>query len=263
MERALQGVAQSSFTLELNPVTPKTSNAIPYLREALPTYSSTGHYLGKELIPKRQLFSNISFSTHECEMAFSALACFELQDPRGCFIPSGVAKVRAWKSILEQALSHGIDITAPLTSAQSSIIVDTSEDWPAELTQSVRDCILGDIHKERDSLHTQLAISKIGLNLLESSGQGNLNSTNVSAFLSAWADQLPEKWRAEASLETLKKSEIDGYVLENGGQDIKFAASMSVHGSTTSEASPVRAESKSLGAKRKWHEKFRSSKKPA
>lgn len=260
---ALQAVAQSSFTLELNPVSSKASNAIPYLRAALPTYSSTGHYLTKQPIPKRELFANISLSERECEAAFNALACFEMQDPRGCFIPSGVAKVRAWKSILEQALAHGIDVTVPLTPAQSSVLVDPSEDWPAELTQSVRDCILGDSRKERDSIHTKVSISKIGLNLLESSGQGTRTSTPVSDFLSAWADQLPEKWREEVSLELLKNSEIDGYVLENGGKDIKFAVSMGAGGTSSSEAPPRPAESKSLGAKRKWHEKFRSSKKPA
>jgi hypothetical protein len=81
---------------------------------------------------------------------------------------------------------------------------------------------------------------------------------SLKAFTDSWADLLPEKWREHAGMSLLEGS----YKLENDGQDVTFVETGSIGGASTSAASPAEAKS-TLGAKRKWHEKFRASKKTA
>jgi sister chromatid cohesion protein DCC1 len=252
---SLQAIAQSGFTLELSPVSPKEANAIPHIRTALPTYSSTGHYQSRQVATKEDLYANIPFSDQECEAAWRSLACFQLTDPPSCLIPSGEAKVRAWRSIVQQAQILGINLTAPLSPAQSAQIIDVSEEWPLELTVAVRDSMSTTDKDERRFVEDQ-CVATVGLNQLDASTQGR-SPVSVEDFLAAWRDQLPEKWREKAILESIKSS----YVLENDEKSIKLA---NVGGDAAAgEGKAAAAATKSLGAKRKWHEKFRSSKKAA
>ena len=69
-----------------------------------------------------------------------------------------------------------------------------------------------------------------------------------------WTDLLPEKWRASADLKSLEGY----YKLENGGQDIAYVGKQ--NGLMASTTGTAAEEAKStLGAKRKWHDKFRAS----
>ena len=67
---------------------------------------------------------------------------------------------------------------------------------------------------------------------------------------------MPEKWRSSADLKALEGL----YILENGGEDIKFVESSATDSLAGDAAGPTDAKV-TLGAKRKWHEKFRASKK--
>ncbi|KAK4544436.1 hypothetical protein LTR36_004327 [Oleoguttula mirabilis] len=248
----LQAIAESDSTLELLPVPPHPNNAKSQIRAMLPTYSSTGHYQAKELTAKEQLFANIPFSEGECQAAFDYMACFQTENPMGCFVPSGQAKVQAWKSITQEAAAQDLDLTSALSVPQAIDIIDTTVDWPTALTKAVQYAIfipnpLGTSAVTIDEIH---CITFVGLSQLEASTQG-LGATGKAGFMAAWRDLLPEKWRSKVSLELLRNQ----YVLENDGRDIALAGSTAEARSAPGMAVPA------AGTKRKWHDKFRASKK--
>lgn len=256
----LQAIAENNSSLELNLIPLHVNNAKSYIRAALPTYASTGHSQSKELVSRDHLFANIPFSETECDVAFETMACFQLEDPAGCFIPSGQAKVQVWKAILEQATAHSIDLTEPVSLEKSTWIMPATEEWPTALSHAVRDSVSSSDHRNRKVTRTydeQSCLEFFGLSQLEASVQGK-DSISVAVFMAAWADLLPEKWRGKANLELLKGQ----YFLENDGRDIALAASNDERHGGSSKATPADANS-TLGAKRKWHEKFRASKKTA
>ncbi|KAK5121414.1 hypothetical protein LTR85_005246 [Meristemomyces frigidus] len=250
----LQAVAESDSTLELILVPPHVNNAKSQIRALLPTYSSTGHYALKDLRTKEQLFADIPFSEMECEGAFEYMACFQLEDPPGCFIPSGQAKVQAWKSILEEAAALSLDLTTPLSATQAVNIISSTTDLPPALVKAVRDAVsIKDPYPTSTTTVDETnCVRFVGLSQLEASTQGR-GATSKADFMSAWKDLLPEKWRGTASLALLK----DQYVLENDGRDIAFAGSTAEARTAPSMAVPA------AGTKRKWHDKFRASKKTA
>lgn len=239
--------------MELDP--DKGDSAIPYLKNALPTYSSTGTFQSKELRSKQQHFDDIPLSQAECQQAWRELACFECPDPDGSFIPSASAKVQAWRSILDQAIASGIDLTAPLSPSKVDLVVDQNEDWPVELSHAVLDSVTT-ITEGHMAIEETRCIRIIGDNGLAATCQAR-GCVSVTGFMAAWRDSLPEKWRAGANLDVLPG---DRYRLDEDGKDIAYVGD----GVEGSSGAPAATKAKStLGAKRKWHEKFRASKKAA
>lgn len=203
----LQAVAESNFTLELNPVPGHVDNIMPHIKSALPVYSSTGHWQAKDLLVKQQLFTNVPFSERECVSAWEYMACFEIKDPAGCFIPSGQAKVQAWKSIMQEAAALNVDITERLSLAQAEALIPQTTDLPMSLVEAVRDAVALEENLEKQGQEwvfvRKSCIMFVGLSQLEASTQGK-GPVSKADFMAAWADLLPEKWRLDAHLEMLK-----------------------------------------------------------
>jgi len=253
----LQAIAENNFTLELSLVPPHVDNATPHIRAALPVYSSTGHRQTQGLVTKEQLFANIPCSERECNGAFEQMACFEMEEPRGCFIPSGQAKVQAWRAIMEEAALWSLDITGPLSVTQAVNIISQPNDLPRPLMKAVRDVTADkETRKQTTSFYDILTVPFLGTSQLEAMTQTR-GVVSVSDFMAAWADLLPEKWRSKPDLELIKGQ----YVLTNDGRDITMAGT-DVEQKDAGKAASSDKKS-TLGAKRKWHEKFRASKKHA
>ncbi|TKA75969.1 hypothetical protein B0A55_00690 [Friedmanniomyces simplex] len=241
----LQAIAQSSWTLELSES--KSISAAPYLKAALPTYSSTGTYQSKDLVSKQQVFDDIPLCQAECETAWRDLACFELSDPQGCFLPTASAKVQAWRSILDLAVASGVDMTGDIMPKPIDMIIEQNEDWPVELAQAV----LASVSNDRGCIDQSKCLVSVGLDLLAMEGARGMP---VSDLLKSWRDSLPEKWRAAAKVEALPRSH---YTLDDSRKIIAYA------NAETGAAATAAASKSTLGAKRKWHEKFRESKRAA
>ncbi|KAK5131611.1 hypothetical protein LTR08_000798 [Meristemomyces frigidus] len=249
----LQAVAESDSTLELIPVPSHVNNAKSQIRALLPTtYSSTGHRQTNNLRTKRALFADVPFSEMECAAAFEYMACFELDDPAGCFVPSGRVRLQAWKAIMEEAAVHSLDLTKPLSVTQAVLIIPQATDLPYALLKAVKNAIADTAYsgKQETAILDEQCVVFVGLSQLEASSQ-NGGATSKTKFMAAWADLLPEKWRSKASLELLKNQ----YVLTNEGRDIAFAGGGADVRGAPSTAVPA------TGSKRKWHDKFRASKK--
>lgn len=151
--------------------------------------------------------------------------------------------------MLTQATAEGIDITAPLTRDAVQILADVEADWPNALYRAVlQSMMVEDTRIDRDR-----CARLVGLALLEH--RAKMTACTTSEFKVAWADLLPEQWRSRAELDLLKER----YKLGPDGQ-IQYVDDLASHGNAASGAVPGDAKA---GAKRKWHEKFRASKKTA
>lgn len=255
VQSALQAIAQSQSTLEVLPTT--NLSAVPYITAALPAYTSTGHYSAKDAISKEELFASIPLSDAECEFGWREMACFEFGEGRHGVIPSDSVKLNAWKSLLSAATAMGIDVTQRLDERSQSTIVNLENDWPDELSRAVLRSMASCAPESGEiQLDDQTCARNVGRTLLKDRTDGAKGSIPVAVFKSAWADLLPEKWRALTDLGLL-----DGYYsLEGGGQDIVYIDNSAGVAAAANGAAPAEIKS-TLGAKRKWHEKFRASKK--
>ncbi|KAK4980152.1 hypothetical protein LTR42_000459 [Elasticomyces elasticus] len=242
-QAGLHAIAQSSWTLELNQA--QTNFAIQHLKAMLPTYSSTGSYQSKELASKQTIFDNIPSSQAQCEQAWKDLACFELSDPQGCFLPSASVKVQVWRSMLDQAVASGVDLTGELSPKNLDVIIDPNEEWPIEIGQAVLDSILSG----EGRIDEFKCVASVGVDIL-AARMGVVQPT--AEFLAIWRDALPEKWRAQAKIEMLHRTE---YRLGDSRKTIAYAGAESKAAAADGDAT--------TGAKRKWHDKFRASKKAA
>lgn len=245
----LHAIADSTFTLELAPA--KTPSAMPYLTILLPVYSSIGTYQSKELLSRRDLFDKVPLSHAECLAAWDRLACFELEDPAGCFLPSGSARLQAWRSILSQAVASGVDLTKPFDQAKVGLIIDSSEDWPLELSSAVLRAVSADATDlQTVAIDQTQCVPFVGISTLIAAKESR-RTLPVAKFKQEWKDLLPEAWRDKATVDILPKTE---YTID--GDNISHADAYA-QGAATARASDAKP---SLGAKRKWHEKFRASK---
>lgn len=238
----LQAIAQSQVTLEVLPA--KNVSVAERMKTRLPVYASTGHYQSADPISKSKLFEDIPASYAECELAWKELACFELNDE--ALIPSMSVKLKAWESMLTAANADGLDLTQEMRGELYLNLRECTE-WPADvgdaiLASMVRGELRGAVEVDEIKCATM-----VGRALLTDWAR---DSMPKAAFLKAWADLLPEGWRGNAKL-----SLLDGwYKLDNG--DIMLADETA----TAPMGAKAPAEGKStLGAKRKWHEKFRGS----
>ena len=229
--------------MELQPA--KDVSAADHIRAMLPIYASTGHYHSTEGTSKRTLFSNIPASDAECEAAWTRLACFETDGK--AVIPSPSVKLKGWEAILMNATAYNIDLTEPLDERSRSTITE-SADWPNEVTTAMLLSMAGPKRSGELQLEDKICAEAVGQALLKGRSEGQ--ATKKAAFVSSWADLLPEKWRGSATLNLLDGS----YRLDNG--EIKPLDA----NAPLAKGAQAPAEAKStLGAKRKWHDKFRET----
>ncbi|KAF2217318.1 hypothetical protein CERZMDRAFT_32236 [Cercospora zeae-maydis SCOH1-5] len=252
----VEAVAKCDTSIELLPTS--ATSAAPYLQAALPTYASTGNYgsiEGGGQATKRELFSHIPLSDAECEAGWRQLACFESTDPPGCFIPSAKVKAEVWQSAMTAAVADGFDVCSPFPENDiPAYAIDLPGDWPRDIVIGVFAGVSSSTPGGHLAVDEQKAVRFAGANLLQAKSEGR--AIEATAFLKAWRDAMPEAWRSKCDFAILQGY----YSIEDNAQSIRYL-------DTTADAKAAvdasAKEAKSLGAKRKWHEKFKASKKTA
>ena len=249
----LEAISQSNFTLELQAA--NDVSAASHIQAILPVYASTGHYQSSNPISKAVLFSHIPASESECEKAWRDLACFELDGE--ALVPSASVKTLAWRAIFDAATEGGIDLTAPLHEKQQSTLTDVNaSQWPQETSLALLRSVSGTIEANELLLDEKKCARMVGQALLKD--RAGRTAVAKATFTADWADRLPEKWRGSAQL-----SLLEGYYkTQDGGIMFHDGVDADTDASTPGGKAPAEAKS-ALGAKRKWHEKFRASKKTA
>lgn len=253
----LKAIAQPQSTLELLPCS--ATSAIPYIVAALPSYTSTQHHSSSTAVTKHDLFANIPLSDGECEAGWIELACVESGDGRHAVIPTASVKTKVWEGILGAATATGIDLTGELNHDDLSRLLNMESDWPDAVTTAVlRSMSTPDLTSNTTTLDPELCAKRVGLALLEDLSGPTSGSISTAPFKTKWANLLPEEWRSHAALNLLNGC----YRLENGGKDILLVED-SLDGVAAANGGSTAGSKPTLGAKRKWHEKFRASKKAA
>lgn len=253
----LKAISQPQSTLELLPCS--ATSAIPYIVAALPSYTSTQHNSSTTTLTKDDLFANIPLSDGQCEAGWIELACFESGDGRHAVVPTASVKTKVWEAILGAATATGIDLTGELGPDDLSRLLNMESDWPEAVTTAVlRSMSTSYLTSSVITLDPELCAKRVGQALLKDLSDTARGSISAASFKTKWADLLPEKWRSHAALNLLNGC----YRLENGGKDILLVEDSldtvaAVNGGSTGGSKST------LGAKRKWHEKFRASKKAA
>ncbi|KAM3424407.1 hypothetical protein BST61_g6412 [Cercospora zeina] len=252
----VEAVAKCDTSIELLP-TPATS-AAPYIQAALPTYASTGNYGradGGGCATKRELFSHIPLSDAECEAGWRQLACFESTDPPGCFIPSAKVKAEVWQSAMMAAVADGFDVCAPFPENDiPAYAIDLPGDWPRDIVIGVFAGVSSSTPGGHLAVDEQKAVRFAGANLLQAKSEGR--AIEATTFRKAWRDAMPEAWRSKCEFATLQGY----YSLDDNAKSIRY---LDTAADAKAAADSSAKEAKSLGAKRKWHEKFKASKKTA
>lgn len=244
-------MAKCDSTIELLP-NPKQS-AAPFIKSALPSYVSTGKYSCEKSISKAELFSHIPLSQAECELGWSELACFESTDPSGCFVPSGQVKVQIWQAAITAVTAESADLSQSFPKNEiPSYAVDLAEEWPPGLVVAIFASVSHPVADTILAVDRDLCVRFVGLSLLQARSEGG--ATDINTFLKTWKDLMPENWRANCQLSALKGS----YNVQDKG--ITYVASLVDAKGAIVNVTDADVSKSTIGAKRKWHEKFRASK---
>lgn len=249
----VEAVAKIDTTIELLPTS--GSSAAPYIKAALPTYASTGNYGTAAPISKRELFSHIPLSQAECEEGWRELACFESQAPAGSYIPSAKVKAEVWQSAMTVAVADGFEVDSPFPENDiPPFAIDLPGEWPHELVVGIFSSVSKPTPGGHLAVDQQRAVFFAGVNLLQAKSEGR--AIDATSFLKSWRDVVPEAWRGKCAFAILEGY----YSLMDNAKSVKYVDTTAA---ATAALEATAKEAKSLGAKRKWHEKFRASKKTA
>lgn len=258
LQPRLEAIAKFESTLEVHSA--NNASAAAYIKTALPVYTTTGHYESKSPLTKTELFANIPLSDVGCAQAYQDLACFEIEDGDGLhsLIPSSATKLQIWEMILTSATANAIDLTGGVDISEILSATTESGDWPRSMTKAIFVSMCMDAMGTTVQLHETKCARAVGETLLQVRTENGRQPTSLKSFTNAWADLLPEKWRGRADINLLERS----YTTENEGKDVNFVEGGETDGAGAAAGAVTEAKS-TLGAKRKWHEKFRASNKTA
>jgi hypothetical protein len=160
--------------------------------------------------------------------------------------------MQVWKSMLETARADGIDMTKPLRSDQVLVLRDAPEGVPAGLSAAILDAFST---RESGSNEVSIGCEKLvrwtGINKLDATA--SKQAITLSSFRQAWKESLPEQWRDSIDLALVS----DRHTLNDGSKTIKFKD----YGGGPAVTSGSKGTAENQAVKRKWHEKFRPSKK--
>lgn len=234
-------------------LSPQKISVESMIREVLPIYTSNGSVATLASISKQALFASIPRSSAECEESWCRLACFESTQPSGCFIPSSQVQLRIWENLISLANATRNDLTKGLDKeSYASLLDELQVDYPPELAVATMLSVSKASDDGTISFDADRFVRSVGESKLNVVSQGN--GIRVDTFIAAWSDLVPEQWRGSCRLDMLS-----GAFVRTGDGEISSVNPLSHAagaGATSSDNSKV-----SLGAKRKWHEKFRASKK--
>ncbi|QIW99189.1 hypothetical protein AMS68_004707 [Peltaster fructicola] len=246
----LQAIAQCHSSLELTATNPSDGSALDHMKTVLPIYSSTGLAASSSL-NQRALFNLIPYSEQECLQAFRELAAFAQPSTDHVYRPSAALAVQAWQNILTTVVAQGVDLNRPLTASALTSLIDADSESEAVIAQAILDLFTNPTADGMAFDQPDRCVLWVGRQLLEAEAARNEIPSRV--FLEKWKDLLPEKWRPLADLSTLAAVSQSS----DGGKSIMLKGAVAA--ASTPAQSIVAASA--AGNKRKWHEKFRPSKK--
>ncbi|KAH0541285.1 hypothetical protein FGG08_004209 [Glutinoglossum americanum] len=251
-------IAAPKVTLELHRV---ATSSVPHLRKLIPTFHvqedgdgdfemMTSWPTGFEKRSKQETFAHVPTCEEECERGWIEIVAFELNG--GSMRPSIWALLSTYKAILSAATSQGIQLDSRFPVEDLWQMIE-DDGFPRALVEAVLARLAPEEHITRGewaSIDKSKCIPWLGALILETE-QGSNRERFASDFLKEWKDNLPEAWRASASLDFIKGS----YTLKNS--TICFYRDGVNTTSTTSSTST--GISKVTSGSRKWHEKFRNT----
>lgn len=251
----IQAIAKVESTLELLP--PSKQSAAPFIKAALPTFVLAGTYSSREIVSKESLFSHIPLDPVTCETDLRALAAFSVENSQGLCLPSVKVKARILQEIAPAATAAGIDmVTTTMRPMRVPFFLDNLvEDWPPDLLQAMVGSVTVFKSEEELVFDQALFVLHAGLSILQARAEGR--STDMKQFIKHWKDAMPEKWRDSCQLSALGGS----CKTQEAGSTISYVEDSNPIFDTVSQNPAEKVQAASLGAKRKWHEKFRPSKK--
>ncbi|KAF2200086.1 sister chromatid cohesion protein-like protein Dcc1 [Delitschia confertaspora ATCC 74209] len=240
-QAGISAIASCSATLEPHPV---ISSAVDFLKDVLPVYDiidgdvdAAGN--GKN---RQRIFVDIPLSDGECQTAWTELIAFEFAG--SSYRPSANTLFQVWKAVHSAVQVEGIKLDSQFLTDEILTSIE-SEGFPSSLVSALFQR-LGD---EKDSkgpwscLNRQRTVQFVGQTLLE---QKTGDHYLVAQFLDLWRDSLPEAWREEAELETIK-----GSFHFPSSTTIAFGGDAAVASAASEKDTP-----KAGSSSRKWHEKL-------
>lgn len=246
----VEAMAKCQSTLELTVC--KASAAAAYMKRMLPTYFSNGFANSETALEKHQLFDGIPFSREECEDAYRELAVIRHPDSGMCFRPTAQVKIQVWHAIVETAVAAGIDLTLPVVGKDLLSLID-GDKHDSTIAEAVLDAVT--LPSDGASvIDAERCVKWTGTNRLEADLV--VGETTTTDFVARWKDLLPEKWRSMAELGKL----AGHYRRVNDGKHIQYQETF-VDGEGKLSNGVVAPNDPGAGQKRKWHEKFRPTKK--
>ncbi|KZF19356.1 sister chromatid cohesion protein-like protein Dcc1 [Xylona heveae TC161] len=254
LDSHLSAIATCKSTLELHPV---SGSAIPHLKQCLPLYFSNED--GSRPTPvegrsKRDVFSNIPLADQESERSWVELMAFELD---GVSLRPNAEELRSvWKAIRTAADSQGFDLSQQFL-ARDAWKEAEEDGCPRELVHALLRKLSGNgsqIETDWMQLDRVKFVRWTGAMVLDRERDRIPGGVSITAFMEAWKDELPESWRAHASLDLLKgaySQPTPSTIVITDDYDAIEAPAPSESTNNLSGKASLRS--------RKWHEKFKNA----
>ncbi|KAL0259797.1 hypothetical protein SLS55_005537 [Diplodia seriata] len=251
----ISAIAKCGSVLEAHPVTESPVSAV---REAITRIwhaeNWDGHGFAQfsgEVVPKskEELFADIPFSDVECEQAWVELCAFESGGSPA--LPTLPTLWTYWKTIFTTAVAEGIDLGAQFQIAHFAKTLEDEESLLPGLVGAIFHHLLPDDQMTGDDWATvdrAKCVPWVGRNLLAALDSHYRTARPTADFLDLWRDTLPEAWREDAQLEAIK-----------GDYTLPSDHTIAPKGAST--LSSTTAGTGTGKGPRKWHEKFKATRK--
>ncbi|KAI9667617.1 MAG: hypothetical protein M1821_000433 [Bathelium mastoideum] len=265
----IRAVATCAHTLELLPQPASLATAKWHLAQHLPTWSGpesdsllTATTSSPSNLTRAAVFASIPLSPAECHNAWTALCAFEEAAQGRCWLPTAGARLGAWRAVLRGLVARGLDMRGVCAGWEAGKRVgigglvgeiEEEEGWMAGLVKAV----VGRVGKvegggqEEDEIWVDSAklVPWTGETLLEAKTH-NSEAIAIVEFMQEWRDCLPESWAEKTSLDV-----IQGRFAQPSSSTIRYVRDVQ-----PSDSAPGSLAS-SKPTNRKWHEKFKQSRK--
>ncbi|KAK7608299.1 sister chromatid cohesion protein Dcc1 [Phyllosticta paracitricarpa] len=255
---AISAVAKCGALLEVQPI---TDSAVPVLRDAITRIWNCERWDGDTVAGfsgesvkrnKHQLFADIPFSDEQCEQAWREICAFEHENQPAQ--PTLPALWMYWKTIFSTAIAEGVNLTAQFKAGDLAKTLKEEEGlWPALVNVIIQRLLPDDQIPDGDwaVIDQSKCIPWVGRNLLAAMDSHYKTPRPTAEFLDLWRDALPESWREDAVLEHIQSD----YILPSDTTIAPKTRAMP----TLRAATTVDAGSTSAKGPRKWHEKFKAT----
>ena len=197
-------IGQCKALLELVPVPTGATN---YLKQVLPVFNDS-HPIPDDHQTKGDLLADAPFSAGEFEAAWTEICAFELNQGNlglSAWRPSASLLLEHWKYFMSAITVDGIDPTSPFSISGVANSMQEEGLFIGVLRAMIQR-LSAQFENAMVLIDREKCVSWVGAVLLEVKLAGN--TTASSTFRSMWQDELPERWRAQASLDLLAVSNL-------------------------------------------------------